>query len=133
MNSPPYASSSSIPSKSPDIPMNSASTSSKTPQNTSSINLDNNMNIDTIDKLGTPSQVANKSYLTTLLSNNITPSTCTLSDLLHLPMVFNNEMEAPTSPNIFIPLSLEEKARIYKPWQHTFYKIVWSKDWTSTT
>lgn len=76
------------------------------------------MIIDTTIYAVEPYKILPTSYLHTLLSHNISTPTSTSHDPFSFPQVINDELDAPTDPNIFIPLSLEEKERIYKPWQH---------------
>lgn len=104
--------------KPPDISTLSSSPSLQPFQAVSSSSLYNNMIIDTTIYAVEPYKILPTSYLHTLLSHNISTPTSTSHDPFSFPQVINDELDAPTDPNIFIPLSFEEKERIYKSWRH---------------
>ncbi|XP_019253973.1 PREDICTED: uncharacterized protein LOC109232674 [Nicotiana attenuata] len=76
------------------------------------------MNIDPPDSPTKPANSTNQSYLCTLISHNNISSHTNQPYSLNPSLNITDETEAPTDPSIFIPLSLEEKNRLYTPWKH---------------
>ncbi|XP_019234545.1 PREDICTED: uncharacterized protein LOC109215004 [Nicotiana attenuata] len=85
-----------------------------------------NMNIDRQDSV-TASPPLAKSYLQTLNTNNFSLTQHISPQLVTDSLENIDEFDAPTDHSNFILLSVEEKHRLYQPWQHAVIIMVYGR------
>ncbi|XP_009795699.1 uncharacterized protein LOC142165918 [Nicotiana tabacum] len=85
------------------------------------------MIIDQMEHEGDANPSTKKSYLNTLITStaNLAPNAST--DMSTLGLLLHDELDAPADSSNFIPISLEEKNRIYQPWTHAIIVKVYGR------